>query len=407
MVRGLRPKNPLRLTFHISSACNLRCTYCYQKVKNTKVLSFDNAKKFIDEIIKMKLGMTSKLECYFVDKDRVFNQGVELDFLGGESTLFIGLIEQITDYFFKCVIENKLTDWLIDSVVTVETNGTTYFDKTVNNFFVKYKHKLQLPITIDGCRECHDQCRVYPDGRGSYDNVIDSIKASVELLGEYPNTKLTFCKENMKYIKQSIENMVNLGYKKFRASFNISSQLTEEDSDQYYNCLKEAADYIIDNNVDVTFTPFFAKFNQDLSRGNCGLFGDQMCIDWNGDLYNCFRFCESSLGDKKHPIGNVNNGITDKEFIKQYINSETEWEDTCKNCPISKGCEECPADNYFINGCVNKPVRNCGVTVAEARAQRYFIDRAKRSDYKYKDDLDKIDANNMYDPSYQYKLFKI
>ena len=39
------------ITFQVTDACNLRCTYCYQINKSTHRMSFDVAKRYIDMIL--------------------------------------------------------------------------------------------------------------------------------------------------------------------------------------------------------------------------------------------------------------------------------------------------------------------------------------------------------------------
>ena len=73
------------LTFIVTEDCNLRCKYCYITHKSAnKSMSLDVAKKFIDYIL---LEQFNKPE------------SVVLDFIGGEPTLEIDLIDNICDYF--------------------------------------------------------------------------------------------------------------------------------------------------------------------------------------------------------------------------------------------------------------------------------------------------------------------
>ena len=42
------------ITFQVTDACNLCCSYCYQFNKGTHIMSFETAKKFIDYIFDIK-----------------------------------------------------------------------------------------------------------------------------------------------------------------------------------------------------------------------------------------------------------------------------------------------------------------------------------------------------------------
>lgn len=39
------------VTFQVTDACNLACTYCYQTNKGTRVMSFETAKMFVDLLL--------------------------------------------------------------------------------------------------------------------------------------------------------------------------------------------------------------------------------------------------------------------------------------------------------------------------------------------------------------------
>ena len=83
------------VTFAVTDACSLRCTYCYQGVKSNHVLSFETAKKFTDMLLR---GDNS-----YINQDN--SPGVIIEFIGGEPLLEIELIDQITDYFISEMIK--------------------------------------------------------------------------------------------------------------------------------------------------------------------------------------------------------------------------------------------------------------------------------------------------------------
>lgn len=46
----------------------------------------------------------------------------------------------------------------------------------VQRFLDKWAKHLSLSISIDGDKQLHDSCRVFPDGSGSYDLAIAAAK---------------------------------------------------------------------------------------------------------------------------------------------------------------------------------------------------------------------------------------
>ena len=84
------------ITFKVTEACNLCCTYCYQGHKTNNKMSFETAKRFIDMLLDEE--HKDKLGGYL---DPSTSPGLIIEFIGGEPFLEIDLMDQITDYFLK------------------------------------------------------------------------------------------------------------------------------------------------------------------------------------------------------------------------------------------------------------------------------------------------------------------
>lgn len=404
----------MRIVFHTSTNCNLRCSYCYQHDKTSPALTFEQAKILIDDLFYYLFDADKSKIFKFTIRDPETLKEINLDFFGGEASLYIDLISQICDYFEECCNNYKMFDWKKNYKITIETNGTTFFKPEVYRFYESHRERIDLPITIDGCKNCHNACRKYADGTGSYDDVEKAIIGHKELLGTCPNSKLTFSLENMKYIKDSFINLINLGYKGVRSSFDTFTHLSKEDSDKYYNYLKEAIDYVIDNKIQFFFGFLWSYYLNITSedrvewhRATCGADGGQIAVNWDGNLYFCHQLAESFVGKAKQQIiGNVVDGITPTGF--EIINSfrTTDhfiWEPECIGCPIKAVCDSCPASNLVITGQQNNYSNNCGATVAEARAREYFVKRADETDYPYfKEQRENIKKYIHYDPNREY-----
>jgi len=395
-----------RVTFHITEECNMACTYCYEFKKN-KVIQLTTATKLIDEVISYKTTGESFLRPYFEQNNEIDNDTeVELDFIGGEITLYMDLVESITDYWFRECAKHRLVKWFYKTRIVLETNGTTYFNEDVQHFLNKYKEKISAPITIDGCEECHDKCRRYKDGRPSFYDVDRAVKAEKERIGDVPNSKMTFTPETFKYILDSCKYLYSLGYQRARMNLDITQEITPVECEQYKNELIKVADWILDNKIPFIITPFTYNYNSVKEYSSCGMTGVQIAIDVYGNLYNCFRLSESSLQDKYRPIGNIFNKTLDMDFVTDFLNRISAHNNyQCQGCPIIHSCEECPADNYYYKGDFFESVNNCGETVAEAQANKYFIEKAKATDYPYfRDIIDNL--NNEYDPNFNYYLYQ-
>lgn len=360
-----RSSKSLELTFHITSNCNLRCTYCYQThCESGQVIKLETAYKFIDIIIDRKLGKATKLDEVIRDD---FDQ-VDLHFIGGEATLYIDIVDSICSYFFMKCIKNDIKDLLVKSTISLESNGTTYSSDKVKKFINKFKSKLSLSMTTDGCRECFDKCRLDKKGNSVFDIVDGSIRQYIKDFNEVPLTKITVSESNVKYMYESMKYLYSLGHKYVKHSVDCNYAPSDEFLKEYRNQLHKIIEWIVINKLDFYLTmfvnPFLRKSSCRLSS-TCGLLEkSSLTIDWNGDLYTCFRFCESSQGNRKRSIGNVDEGIVDHYVIDETLKRRS-YPPECMTCECASICSDCPADNYYFNGDISIVHSDCKITKLE------------------------------------------
>ncbi len=367
------------ITFQVTEQCSLACTYCYETHKTNKRMDLETAKKFIDLLIE-----DSYREDSFVYIGHT--KALIIEFIGGEPLLEIDLIHEIMDYYlYKTTKEKHI--WATNFMISMISNGISYFDPRVQDLFFKYKNRLSFSISMDGCKELHDSCRVFPDGRGSYDIVE---KACVHYLTNYdPNmsTKMTIAPENIHYIEKAFLNLLRLNYKIILANPIYEADWTKEYATIYYEQLKKVADIMLERELynDVHISIFdeslFRAMDEIDNLNYCGTTGCMLALDCEGDIYPCIRFMKTSLGDKQKPIkiGDINSGIGRKPEDRKLVNlldsitRKSQSTDECWNCPIASGCGWCTALNYQETGTINKRLTNiCNMHKARALANIYY-----------------------------------
>lgn len=393
----------LDVTFQVTDACNLRCSYCYQLSKNNHAITFDQAKKYVNYLLNLK----EKNE--YLDPNEI--KGFVFNFIGGEPFLQIDLIEQVTDYIISTMLKNN-DDRILFTKFLICSNGTLYFNKKVQDYLAKYSGWVSLSISIDGNKELHDSCRIFPDGTGSYDLAIAAAKHYKELTGDFPTTKITLSPNNIAYLFEAAKNLIDVGYRFILGNVIFEEGWNLNHAKIYYKELLKLADYIIDN--DYEFDRYIAFF-EDPEEGNfflpynwnddddirnwCGGNGDMIAMNHTGQFYPCLRYMEDSLNGQVPPfiVGDVERGFVPTEEQKQKIlelkkvNTYTQSSDECRNCPIAKGCAWCQAYNYQCTGCVNQRVTFiCPMHKARCLANEYYWNKL----YK-KHGVDKTFPNNM------------
>lgn len=361
------------VTFIVTEDCNLRCKYCYQVNKNNDTkMNFEVAKKAVD---------------YLLDNRELFTaDGVVWDFIGGEPLLEIELIDKITDYI-KLESFKKNHPWFSMFRFNFSTNGILYDDQRVQRYIAKNKGKCNFGITIDGTKIKHDLQRVYQDGRGSYDDVIKNIPLWLKQF-PFTGTKVTFASDDLKYLKDSIVHLWDLGITEVPANVVFEDVWKPGDDKIFEEQLKLLADYIIDNKLwnkydttlfdDILGTPASEEHR---NQNRCGA-GMMIAIDGKGNYYPCLRYAPYSLEKAEGcSIGNVDSGL-DFDKIRPFVGLtlETQSDEECIDCEIAEGCAWCQGHCYdCTNGETNytRVKYICEMHKARYRANEYYWNRLR------------------------------
>lgn len=374
------------ITFQVTDACNLCCSYCYQINKGTRRMKFETAKKFVDLILSGEKGFHE-----YVNPE--ISPGLVVEFIGGEPFLEIDLIDQILEYIKIRLIELH-HPWATRFRVSLCSNGVLYFDEKVQRFLRRNKNIVSLNITVDGDKELHDACRVFANGNGSYDLAVAAAMDWVSK-GNFMGSKITIAPENLPFLYDAITHMISLGYHEINANTVFEKGWEQSHAIMFYHELKRIADYLLDIDADMENEYFVSLFDENLfhekdpadNQNWCGGNGAMLACDPDGYLYPCIRFMESSLGEEQAPfrIGDLENGISQIEEHKcnldclSCITRRSQETDECFYCPIGEGCAWCTAQNYQETGTPNKRTTNiCEMHKARALANVYFWNKYYR-----------------------------
>ncbi|MEZ3591727.1 MAG: radical SAM peptide maturase, CXXX-repeat target family [Muribaculaceae bacterium] len=355
------------ITFIVTEACQLRCTYCYLVGKN--------------DINKMPLDVATKAIDYVFSEPRLNSEeSVVLDFIGGEPLLEIDLIQCIVEYSIAAAtkIGHK---WAENYRIRITTNGLLYSSPKIQQFILRYQNHLDMSISIDGTQKKHDTCRIFENGTGSYSAVVQSIPLWRK---QFPleGTKMTISHDDLPYVFESIRHLISLNITVIDVNTVLEDVWQNGDDEIFEQELIKCADYIIDNNLfhKVYLSCFDRSIGVPIESSDChynnpcGLF--KLSVNYNGDFFTCLRFAQFSLRQKKaRPIGNIRQGI-DWNLMRPYqtfcnrISSKS-----CATCDIISGCKNCPAENYDSSdtGTIyQQSLSTCRMHHAKVRAKNYF-----------------------------------
>lgn len=345
------------ITFQLTDACNLCCSYCYQINKGKRVMSFETAKEFVDLLIKESYDPESYV---YIEN----TPAIIVEFIGGEPLLETKLMTDIIDYVrYRLIQEHH--PWAQYVLFSLISNGVRYFEDDVQKMIQKNNNRLSFGISLDGCKELHDMCRVFPDGvTGSYDLAVAGCEHYMKNYNPEMLTKMTIAPENVTWIFKAIKNLISLGYESIHCNCVYEEGWTVDHATILYNEFKKVSDYLIENDLhndifismlnDENGTPLKETEN----KNYCGSTGCMLACDPDGVICPCIRFMKSSLGEElgDFSLGDVKHGIGKLPEHKERINildnisRRSQSTDECWNCPIASGCGWCTAHNYQATG---------------------------------------------------------
>lgn len=367
-------------TFQVTDKCNLACTYCYQINKSVRRMKIEDAKLAVDKILSGDDGFHN-----YINPN--ISPAIVIEFIGGEPFLEIDLIDEIVDYFREQAI--KLNHpWKNKFCISICSNGVLYRDEKVQKFLQKNSDIVSFSVTVDGTQELHDKCRVFPDGKPSY-HLAHSAALDWMDRGYYMGSKITISPQNVTYLAESLEQMINDGYLDINANTVYEEGWTVEHAREMYYQIKKFTDKtLMDFDMNVISISLLDNNGIPLpyndNKNWCGGTGLMLAMDPDGGLYPCIRYMESSLGTDQKPlkIGDIHTGLiqTPEEHkcidCLNAVTRRTESTDECWFCPIARGCGWCSGYNYQRFGTVDKRATfHCIMHKARSLATCYYTNK--------------------------------
>ena len=327
------------LCLHVAHTCNLNCEYCFAsqgKYHGERALmSFEGGKRALD----------------FLIENSGTRRNLEVDFFGGEPLMNWDVVKELVSYArVQEKIHNK------NFRFTLTTNGILIDDDVID--FCN-REMSNVVLSLDGRKEVHDRLRKDYQGRGSYDIIVPKFQEFVKRReGKSYYMRGTFTHNNVDFTND-IFHMADLGFTELSmepvvCSPDDASALTESDLpilfEQYEILAKEM---IKRKKAGNGFT--FYHYMLDLTHGpciykrisGCGSGTEYMAVTPTGDLYPCHQF----VGDTKYLLGNIWDGVTNKEIQNEFKLCNAYARPECDDCWAKLYCSGgCAANSYHASG---------------------------------------------------------
>ena len=355
------------LCLHIAHTCNLNCEYC-----------FASQGKYHGERAMMSFEVGKRAFDYLVENSGT-RRNLEVDFFGGEPLMNFDVVKQLVQYA-RSIEKEKGKNFRF----TLTTNGVLVDDDVID--FCN-REMSNVVLSLDGRKEIHDRYRVDYAGNGSWEKIVPKFQRFVEKRGgKNYYMRGTFTHANPDFLKD-IQTMLDLGFTELSMEPVVCeagdpSELTEADFPIVCNQYEELAKLMLKR--DREGKPFtFYHYMIDLTGGpciykrisGCGSGTEYMAVTPWGDLYPCHQF----VGDEKFKLGDIWNGVTNKEIQGQFAACNVYAHPECHDCWARLYCSGgCAANAYHATGKVTgvyeygcrlfKKRMECAIMVAVDRA---------------------------------------
>ncbi|HDK7155514.1 TPA: radical SAM protein [Clostridium botulinum] len=306
----------------LTSGCNLNCTYCYQdkrKDLNKKgYLTPENWKKlyahFKQQIEKFKVKQF--VVCLF----------------GGEPMVDDAMLQKVvTD------LRNLQNDNLKVQLVMI-TNGTLFTEENID-FYCNNIQTIQ--ITLDGIKNVHDKFRIYSNGRGSFDTIVEKLK----LIKDHNKSKdpcelslrVNVNEDTVDQARELVDFIIEEGIDKsittlaFHEIFGTQGDVIANNGDCTSNNVKLAEKiaalnfYVVSKGI---------KVYKDLNGPCIAKMATGYAVDEELNVYGCPGVIYSEVHGKLMEDGEIK--VLDKTWYDYYLN-DPKCVDSCKYAPICYG----------------------------------------------------------------------
>ena len=333
------------MCLHAAHDCNLRCQYCFADtgefhMRNRALLSEQTGKKALDWLVAHSGN----------------RRNLEVDFFGGEPLMNFPVIEKLVAYGRE--LEKQVHKHF---KFTTTTNAVAMTDEMMN--FMN-REMDNVVISIDGRREVHDRMRPTPNGKGSYDLIIDKARKFVRLRDQKQYyLRGTFTRYNLDFGKDVL-HLADEGFEQLSIEPVVTTPdkpyaIREQDLPAVFAEYESLGKEFLKRRADGRWFNFF-HFMVDLTGGpclkkrltGCGAGNEYVAVTPEGDIYPCHQF----VGREGMRMGSVLDGTFDTAMQNRFKQNHVLNKEKCRDCWARFYCSGgCAANAHAFNGDISKP----------------------------------------------------
>ncbi len=323
----------LTVTILTTLACNLRCTYCYEKDKLGKSRMSVEVQDQVIRWFKARVDSSKPVK-------------VNIIYFGGEPLMNLEAIRRISGEIFPYCLERA-----IEFSAGMATNGIFLTPELVDE--LKTQGFQWVKITFDGDECEHDKKRIYQGGRGTFHKIFENLekisgKLKILLGGNFDH-------DSAESFKGLLEKIAKSKFKDDIVAANFKPIMPEmkrrELSGIASSCERcTYTDYEIQKMLELRGHTRGAglKPTDPINTGPCEFYRrNAVTIGIDGNIYKCIAF----LGLKGTEIGHVTEQGFNEVGETMLKASQPFANEKCSKCPFPPICGGgCRADAYNTTG---------------------------------------------------------
>ncbi len=336
-----RPTVVKALCLHIAHDCNLACRYCFAEEGEyhgrRALMSFEVGKAALD----------------FLIANSGSRRNLEVDFFGGEPLLNFDVVKRLVAYGRE---QEKLHDKKFRFTLT--TNGVLLDDEVME---FANQEMANVVLSIDGRKEVHDKMRPFRKGAGSYELIVPKFQKLAESRNQDRYyVRGTFTHHNLDFSKDVL-HLADLGFRQISVEPVVAQPeddyaLQEADVPKLLEEYDTLAAEMLKRHREGKDFNFF-HFMIDLEGGpcvakrlsGCGSGTEYLAVTPWGDFYPCHQF----VGDEAFLMGNVTDGLQNKQLQNQFKRCNVYAKEKCRECFARFYCSGgCAANSYHFHGSI-------------------------------------------------------
>ena len=324
----------MHLTLHLTTACNLRCDYCYAPPRPAEPMSFETGRRALE------LG------------GRLNSGSCGIVFFGGEPLLCKPLIRDLVAEARE--LERRRAGQFHFKITT---NGLL-LDEEFLDFSLR--ENVLVAMSFDGVRAAHDAHRCTPDGGPTYELLLARLRLLLRAR-PYASVLMVVNPDSAPHLVESVRLLVSEGVRYVIVSLNYAADW----SDRTFAVLQKQCEQLADCYIEWTragrkfyLSPFEVKLSSHINRHcyrkeRCELARRQLSVDPQGYLFPCVQF---TTAGPRSPwcVGHVDTGID--ETVRARLHNESEADKAfCRECAIRERCNNsCGCLNWQTTGSINQ-----------------------------------------------------